>query len=357
MIERGFKDRKLNEEQLVADDPTKCQALGDDARRAGFPFRLHLSPPGGAICLVTCPSMAKRIQDRAEALAKRLAEAILGVELAKQSTGSSKTPDFRPARAEDGRHALEVKLLTVKESLALAARWDSITTFRPVSSFRFRWHLAVDAPTLDQRLPAHLPTTRKTQTLEDYAAGKPPIIIPNPDRVPGSFRLPNFQRLDRDAKRLLGALEAAGIMGTRGAYGVPEIMELVALLEGGMALAYYPSESEEPGYEVVMGSGFSATGTGEPLVARIAMYLDCPDSGNLRETLVEGVEPGECRHAFLVPDRTEPELRDVTWLPDSPPSTVFDLPPMIDRLWVGIEPDLVMWIDRGGERWQAQRIA
>lgn len=296
-----------------------------------------------------------RPQDQAEALAKRLAEAVLGTDLKKEPQRPTKSPDFRPRWPEGGRLAIEVKLLSVKESLALDAQWNAVKEFRRCSSLHFAWFLVVDRPTLDQRLPAHLPRTIRTITLEDYAAGKPPTLIPNPERQPRGFVLPDFRRLRREAEGLLGALEAADIMSTRGfEYCVPEATELVALLQGGMAMAHEPLDG--PGYEVVVGFGSSRTGTGEPLVERIAMYLASSESDNLRETLIEGVDPGEARHAFLVLDRNEPEVIDSSWLPDSPPSTVLQLPPMIDRLWVGIEPDLVMWLDRGDDHWQTRRV-
>lgn len=195
--------------------------------------------------------------------------------------------------------------------LALDAGWDAAKEFRPCSSLRFAWWLTVPRPTLDQRLPAHLPTTIRTITLDDYGAGVAPTVVPNPLRQPNEFGRPDFRGLRREAERLLGALEVAGIMTTRGdEYRIPEATELVALLQGGMAMAHDPLDG--PGYEVVVESGFTRTGTGEPLVARIAMYLTSSESDNLRATLVDGIEAGEVRHAFLVLDRTEPEVFDLS---------------------------------------------
>lgn len=257
-----------------------------------------------------------RPQDHAEALAKRLAEAVLGMGLKKVPERSTKSPDFRPRRSEDARLAIEVKLLSVEESLALDDGWNAVKEFQPCSLLRFAWFLSVPRRTLDERYPAHLPTTVRTLTIEDLGAGIAPTIVPNPERRPNEFGRPDFRRLRREGERLLGALEAAGIMSTRGnEYSLPEARELVAILHGGMAMAGDPVPG--PGYQVLIESGFSPSGTGEPLIARIAMFLASSKSNNLRATLAEGVEAGEARHAFLVLDQTEPEVFDTSWLPES----------------------------------------
>lgn len=273
-------------------------------------------------------------------------------------------PDYR---AKDSPTlSLEVKRVTVEEFRQLEAELSRVDYFES-NVLRKSWMVAIDLPTMKAKIPTPPRARPPKLTAADRAfweeAGFRVIPIEKRMRVrpPARLPTPRVKNIARDLEELLAELERRHIYTTRGF--APEGMddwEAVWAVEHrigkGIAVGSDPIRGQQPGIQILTAYGYARTGDPDSLVHRLEIYLGSDMAKNLRETLAHAPEADE-RNAFLVIDNTEPEFASMReWGVARLPTRVPQLPPMIDRLWIGGVDDLVWWFERD-EGWSACNLS
>ena len=219
-------------------------------------------------------------QDRAEALAKRLAEGVLGIELAKQPEGLIKSRTS--GHCCGGRRPRDRgQLLSVEASFALDVEWAARGRVPPLpgATIPLVSHQSTGPPSTGASRPTF--HQRSNHHPRRLVAGKPVTVVPNPARTPREIQVLRRALIwDAPARRPSVSLVRWKSQASSQRYGaeyqLPEAWELVDLLHGGM------HEPTNP-LAVPLASPASSSGShglrrapGDSLVGRIAMYLGAP---------------------------------------------------------------------------------